>query len=136
MIVIDENLHDRRILASIEAWMPGQVVSVTTLRPGSIIKDDAIPSLLCQVAYPTFVTINVTDFWRKVEPNSGYCIVAIALPKERVREIPELLHRLFHHPELRTKATRMGKVILVAMGRIEYYESDRQIKPMPWSELG
>jgi len=82
------------------------------------------------------VTINVVDFWRKVESNSGYCIVAVALPKERVREIPGLLHRLFQHPKLRTKAARMGKVILAAMGRIEYYEVDRQIKLISWSEIG
>jgi hypothetical protein len=41
MIVIDENLHDLRILDAISEWYPGQVISVVTLRPGSVIKDDA-----------------------------------------------------------------------------------------------
>jgi hypothetical protein len=46
MIVIDENLHDQWIMATISAWYPGQVVSVTTLRPRSVIKDESIPALL------------------------------------------------------------------------------------------
>ncbi len=134
MIVVDENLHDRRILVAIEAWAPGQVTSITALRPGSVIKDDAIPGLLRQVAQPTFVTINVTDFWRKVDPSNGYCIVAVALPRERIHEVPDLLRRLFRHPEFKIKAARMGKVVLLAMGRIEYYESDQQIKVTSWLE--
>jgi hypothetical protein len=52
MIVLDENVHDQRILAAIAAWYPGQVVSVTVLRPQSIIKDEAIPELLRQALSP------------------------------------------------------------------------------------
>jgi len=63
MIVLDENLHDRRIIQAIAIWYSGQVVSVTTLRPRSIIKDDAIPILLRRTTLPTFITINVADFW-------------------------------------------------------------------------
>lgn len=58
MIVVDENLHDRRIMEAISAWYPGQVVSVTTLRPRTVIKDEAIPALLLKATQPTFVTIN------------------------------------------------------------------------------
>ena len=44
MIVVDENLHDQRIMSAIAAWYPGRVVSVTALRPKSVIKDEAICS--------------------------------------------------------------------------------------------
>jgi hypothetical protein len=54
MIVVDENLHDQRIMRAISAWYPGQVVSVTTLRPRTVIKDEAIPALLLKVVQPTF----------------------------------------------------------------------------------
>lgn len=54
MIVIDENLHDLRILDAISEWYPGQVISVITLRPGSVIKDDAIPALLLKTEQLTF----------------------------------------------------------------------------------
>jgi hypothetical protein len=132
MITIDENLHDRRIIEALSIWYPGQVVSVVTLRPGTVIKDEAIPALLLKVSQPTFVTINATDFWRKVQPHHAYCIIAVALPRERTREVPDLLRRLLRLPAFRTKASRMGKVIRLAPDRIEFYESDWRIQSLPW----
>ena len=131
MIVLDEDIHDRRIIAAISSWYPGQVVSVTRLRPQTVIKDEAIPALLRTVAYPTFVTINVGDFWKKIEPHSGYCVVNVDLPKERLREIPGLLHFLFRYPEFKTKTARMGKIVRLAPRRIEYYESNGRIHSLP-----
>ncbi len=132
MIVVDENIHDERILKAMAVWYPGQVVSITTLRPGTIIKDEAIPALLLQVTQPTFVTINVNDFWRRARPHSGYCIVAASIPKERVAEIPALLQALFRQPDLRTKTARMGKVIRLSPERIEYYGLDWEIHTLLW----
>ncbi len=134
MIVVDENLHDQRIIKAISEWFSGRVVSVTTLRPKSIIKDDAIPTLLRKADQPTFVTNNVSDFWKEVEPHAGYCIVAIVLPKERIREIPALLRRLFRLPEFKTKASRMGRVVRLTPKQIEYYEADRRIQSVSWPE--
>jgi len=134
MIVIDEDLHDHRIMEVIAAWYPGRVVSVTTLRPGSLIKDEAIPGLLCQVARPTFVTINVTDFWKKVQPHSGYCIVLIGLSTERIRQAPDFLRRLLHLPDFSTKVARMGKIVRLTAERVEYYESDRRIQSLLWPD--
>ncbi len=127
MIVVDENIHDQRIMQAISAWYPGQVISLTTLRPNTVIKDHAIPALLLKVAQPTFITTNVADFWKKVQPHNAYCMVTIALPKERMREVPALLRRLFRHSDLKTKAARMGKVVRLTSNRIKYYESDRQV---------
>lgn len=62
MIVLDEQLQSKGLGDSIGKWYVGSVVSVTTLRPGTIIKDEAIPALLAQQNQPFFVTINVTDF--------------------------------------------------------------------------
>lgn len=134
MIVVDENIHDHRVMEAISAWYPGQVVSVTALRPGSVIKDDAIPGLLLKVIQPTFITINVTDFWKKIRPHNAYCIATIALPKERVREIPSLLRRLFRLSDLKTRSSRMGKVIRLAPSRIEYYEADRRVQLLLWPD--
>ena len=67
MIVVDENIHDEAILAEISAWYCGKVISVLDLRPRTIIKDEAIPTLLLKANQPTFITINVSDFWRKVQ---------------------------------------------------------------------
>lgn len=83
---------------------------------------------------PTFVTINVTDFWKKVQPHSDYCVVAIAIPRERIHEIPSILRRLFRLPDFKTKASRMGKIIRLTQNRIEYYERDRRIQTLAWRD--
>jgi hypothetical protein len=46
MIILDENVHQESLLASIAAWYRGQVHSLTALRPNTLIKDEAIPALL------------------------------------------------------------------------------------------
>ena len=132
MIVVDENIHDERILKAVAGWYPGQVISITALRPGTIIKDEAIPTLLLQATQPTFVTINVSDFWRRIRAHSGYCIVAVSTPKERIVEIPTLVQALFRRPDLHAKTGRMGKVIRLSPERIEYYGLDWEIHTLLW----
>lgn len=132
MIVLDEHLHDPAVMTAISKWFPGQVIPVVSLRPGSLVKDDVIPTLLRRVVQPTFVTINVTDFWKKFRPHNGFCIITVALNQDQIKEIPKLLRRLFRLPDFKTKASRMGKVIHVTQNHIEYYESDRRIHSLLW----
>lgn len=134
MIVVDENLRDPRVIKAISTWYQGKVVSVTTLRPNTIVKDDAIPALLQSANRATFVTINVTDFWGRVQPHQNYCIVAIVLPQERARETPDWLRRLFTLSEFKTKALRMGKVIRVDESHIKYYQSNRHHQSLSWPD--
>lgn len=77
MIILDEQLQGLSLETEISRWYRGKVFIVTQLRPGTIIKDDAIPSLLYQVKQPTFVTINYTDFWRRVSADERYCLVCL-----------------------------------------------------------
>ena len=134
MIVLDEQIQAQSIAHSIAAWYVGQVVSITALRPHTVIHDDAIESLLRSAPQPTFVTINVSDFWRVVSADSRFAIVCIELPTARVLEIPEGLRRLFRLPEFRSKNARMGKVIRLQPNRIEYYESDRRVHVTRWAQ--
>lgn len=134
MIVVDENIHDQRIIAAISAWYPGRVISITRLRLRSLIKDDAIPALLRKVPKPTFVTINVADFWKKIPPDSSYCFVNVALPKECTREIPDLIRRFLRHPSFKTKTLRMGKIVRLTPTIIEYYEERRRLYSVPLPE--
>lgn len=134
MIVLDEHLHGHSIMAAISAWFPGQVIPIINLRPGSLIKDDVIPTLLHKAVQPTFVTINVTDFWKRVRPHSNFCIVTVALTQDEIDKMPQFLRRLFRLPEFKTKASRMGKVIHVTQNHIEYYESDRRIHSLLWHD--
>lgn len=134
MIVLDENLDDESIKTGIMAWYPGQVTAVYILRSGSIVKDDVIPTLLHRVVRPTFVTINVTDFWKKVQPHDGYCIINVAVPQNHAHEVPNFLRRLFRVSDFKTKASRMGKIIRLTQNGIEYYERDRRIRSRSWHQ--
>ncbi len=129
MIVLDEQLLGRNIETEIEKWYKGVVRFVIELRPGTVIKDDAIPKLLHKQNQPTFVTINEKDFWRKVPIDDKYCLVCFTFPDSRADEISEALRELFRHPEFSTKAKRMGKVIRVTDREISYYTSrERQVR--------
>jgi hypothetical protein len=105
MIVLDESIHKQMHRTAVAAWYPGQVVSAVTLRPRSVIKDDAIPMLLLQADEPT----------------------------DRIPEGLTWLQRCLRLPDFRTKAARMGKIIRLTPTRIEYYESDRRIQSLSWS---
>jgi len=102
MIVLDEQLLGRNLEVAIDKWYRGNVCFITDLRPNSIIKDEAIPMLLRQQPEPTFVTINESDFWRKVLINEYFCVVCFTLPDSRALEIGLLLKYLLHHPEFNT----------------------------------
>ena len=124
MIVLDEQLLGQGLEAAIAAWYPGKVCSIKSLRPNSVIKDDAIPTLLSQESEPTFVTINVGDFWDQVPLSDRYCVVCFSLTSEQVVDLPLLLQRLLRHTDFNTKAQRMGRVIRVSSeGLVTYYET-------------
>jgi len=122
MIVFDENIHQRRIMDAVAAWYRGRVISVTVLRPDTIIKDEAIPTLLRRALYPTFFTTNFNYFWQRVPAHTLYGIVCIVLPDERLQETSSLLRQLFSLPDFKTKARRMGKVVRVSRGQLESYD--------------
>jgi hypothetical protein len=122
MIVFDENMRQRNIMDAVAAWYRGRVISVTVLRRGTIIKDEAIPTLLRSAQRPAFVTTNVDDFWQRVPAHTRYGIVCLVLADERLQETSSLLRQLFSLPDFKTKARRMGKVVRVSRGQLEYYD--------------
>ncbi|MBE7534064.1 MAG: hypothetical protein HND44_24210 [Chloroflexi bacterium] len=129
MIVLDEQLLGRGLETAIAHWYQGTVCFITDLRPHTVIKDDAIPRLLQQENQPTFVTINESDFWRKVVINNRFCVVCFALPDSRANEISPLLRSLLRNPTFSTKKRRMGKIIRVTEQKISCYAfDDRRIR--------
>jgi hypothetical protein len=133
MIILDEHLQGLSLETEISRWYRGRVFIVKQLRPGTIIKDDVIPILLYQTKQPTFVTINYTDFWRRVSADERYCIVCLQLSTSRADEIPSLLRRLFRLPGFKTKAERMGKVVLLNPQWVRYYQvPENQIHLIGW----
>lgn len=134
MLVVDENLSDELILDAVAKGYSGQVLTVMDLRPRSIIKDDAIATLLLKLDQPTFVTINVSDFWKKARPHAGYAIVCIGVPQDRAIEVLELLRPFLRSASFKTKAARMGKVFHLLSSHIEHYGVDRKIQTTSWLE--
>ena len=124
MIVLDEQLLGRNIEGQIAHWYRGAVCFITDLQPHAVVKDEAIPRLLQQEKNATFVTINESDFWKKIAINNHFCVVCFALSDSRAGEIPALLRILFQNPYFNTKKKRMGKVIRVTDRDVLYYSMD------------
>lgn len=137
MIVLDEELQGLGLEEAISRWYRGAILLIKALRPGTVIKDEAIPGLLRQVRTPTFVTINHGDFWRKVTPEKSFCLLCLKITADQTDEIPHWLRRVFRFPEFRTKKIRMGKVALVSFRSIQYYSvKDNLPYLLGWSVVG
>jgi hypothetical protein len=132
MLILDENIWNLQIEEAFRAWYRGQVISINSLRPATLIKDDSITKLLHSANKPTFITINATDFWRRVSAHPGYCVVTFPFPKERLNELSDLVRNLFQLPEFANKRVRMGKVVQVTSQQIMYYGLDRQLQRRQW----
>ncbi len=102
MIVLDEQLLGYGLQPAIGQWYGGHITDITELRPGTRVHDDAVPELLRTVRQPTFVTINVSDFWRRLAPDRRFGMICFALPHFRAGEISLLLRRLFATDPFRT----------------------------------
>jgi hypothetical protein len=134
MIVLDEELQGLGLEEAISSWYRGSVVLIKTLRPGTVIKDEAIPVVLRHVRQPTFITINHRDFWQHVVADKVFCVLCLKLTTDQVDEIPFWLRRVFELPEFKTKNARMGKVALVGSRSIQYYsDRSRLIHLRGWS---
>jgi hypothetical protein len=124
MIVLDEQLLAPELRKAIRKWYKGQVVGITHLRPGTLIKDDSIAALLHKANSPIFVTINVGDFWRRMKPDSRFLVACFDFPHEQADLIPDLLRQLLQLEPFRTKAHRMGKIAHVSRHQVRYYTTD------------
>ena len=133
MLMLDEQLLGHDLDTALARWYRGPVLFITDLRPGSVIKDDAIPVLLRQQHQATFVTINESDFWQRVTIDRRFCVVCFALPDSRASEIAQRLRAVFKSSAFRTKARRMGTVLRVTHTAVSYYTyRDPEIQTVPF----
>ena len=93
MIVLDEQLIGYDLQPAIAKWYRGSVVDITQLRPGTVIKDEAIPVLLREQHGPVFVTINVRDFWRRLDADAHFMIACFAVSDDRAERVSLFLRR-------------------------------------------
>lgn len=122
MIVIDEQLLGRGVEHQISNWYRGSVRFILDLRPNTIIKDDAVPPLLCRARQPCFVTINVRHFWRRDLVDPRFSVVCFPIQDSEVPSISPLLQRLFRHSDFRSKSLRAGHIFRINLeGRTQFY---------------
>jgi hypothetical protein len=122
MIVLDEQLNDPSLIKAIAHWYTGRVITINDARPSTQIHDDVVAALLHHLKSPVFVTINYTDFWRKIPAHRRYCVICLKLSIDRKKEVPKMLRELLSFDEFDTKRKLMGKVISVSEGVVQYYE--------------
>jgi hypothetical protein len=136
MIILDEQLLSYGIRDPMARWYRGQVVAITQLRPQTVMRDDAIPMLLRAARRPTFVTINVGDFWRRLPPDPHFCLGCCAVAPPQALEVPTLVRRLFQVAPFRTQRQRLGTIIRVSPRPIQY---DTTMPPViqrcPWPRV-
>ena len=134
MIVLDEHLKGLGIESALKRWYRGSVHVINDLRPGTVIKDDAIPAILRACPKPTFVTLNWIHFWQREAAHEAFCLVCLTLPTHRAEDVSPILRRLFRTPAFRTKLARMGKVARISADQVAYYqagESQTYVFPLP-----
>jgi hypothetical protein len=124
MIVLDEQLLAPEIGKAIRSWYKGQVIGITQLRPGTLIKDDSVAFLLRKARWPIFVTINVADFWRRMKPDPHFTVACFDFSHEKAAVIPKLLRRLLQLKPFQTRSKRLGKIVHVSQHQVRYYTTE------------
>jgi len=124
VIVLDEQLLGYDLPEKIGPWYRGPVKMILELRPDTLIPDDEIPRLLRAAPRPTFVTINVKDFWRRAAPDRQFAIICFSLLDRQIGEIPRLLRRLFALKPFQTRRSRLGKIVRVTPQMVQFYTAE------------
>lgn len=124
-VVLDDQLSAPLVRDPLVRWTRARFLR--EIRPQEVIKDERVPAILRTLRGPTFVTID-NWFWDRRRRDAGYCIVYVALREDEQEDVAKLLRRLFRHPEFRTRALRMGKVVRVSRERVVWWQrgDDRQ----------
>ena len=124
MIVLDEQLLGYGLHGMIARWYRGRVTDLTELRPKTHILDDAVPELLRKVRQPSFVTINVNDFWRRTAPDDHFAILCFPLAHTQSGKSLPCSAACLRYIPFRTRRSRLGKIAQVSRQRVQYYTTD------------
>ena len=116
MIILDENFPDsqRQLL---RGWRVSfRQIAFEIGREG--MKDDEIIPLLHGLNRPTFFTLD-DDFFKPRLRHGQYCLIYLDVAQY---ESAAFIRRVLKHPELSTKAKRMGKVIRISHAGLMIWE--------------
>lgn len=130
LFVLDDHLQRVQLRDRLLHWATARYVR--DIRPGEIVKDDRILSVLRTLRTPTFVT-NDDWFWKRGHCDARYCIVYLALRGSQQYQAPDLLRRLLRLPEFRTRATRMGTVVWLSRDHVSWWRlGEDHRRTLPW----
>jgi hypothetical protein len=130
LFILDEHLDERAVRDQILHWATVRYVRDT--RPGEVVKDDRILTVLHSLRMPTFVTAD-DWFWNRDHRDRRYCIVFVALRGRNDRHVPDLLRRLLRLPEFRSRAARMGKVVRLGEDHVRWWQlGDEHEHSLQW----
>jgi hypothetical protein len=107
MKILDENVPESQRLLLERRRIAVSQIGVDIGRKG--LDDEDIIPLLRRLNRPTFFTLDV-DFWDRSLRHESYCLVYLDISRTLSAVY---IRRLLRHPELKTKAKRMGAVIRV-----------------------
>ena len=129
MIILDENIPESQwqLLRSwrIKALLIGRDISEKG------ILDDRLAGFLVKQRRPTFFTRDGGFFDRKL-CHASYCLVYLAV---RPNESALFVRRSLRHPDLNTRARRLGAVIRVSSAGLQMWRlhGDQEIS-LPWGD--
>jgi len=114
--ILDENIvfEQREVL---RRWhIPFRQIGYELSRKG--IKDPQIIPLLLRLKHPTFFTRDF-DYFDAQLCHRDYCLVWLNV---RPDEAAVFIRRFLRHPDFRAHLQRLGRVVRVHRGRIDYWQ--------------
>ena len=123
--VLDDHLGVVDVHDQIRRW--STATSLRDIRPGEVIEDERIPSLLQTLRTPTFITIDKC-FRDRAFRDRRYCIRCFDFSTGEQRDIPGALRRPLRMPESRTRAVRMGKVARVSHDHVRWWQIGDEVE--------
>ena len=127
MIVLDENICAEQKASLQTRGIRTRKVGVELAARGTD-DDDLIP-ILHSLPEPTFFTHD-RDFWRQSLVHPAYCIVWLDMEDG---EAASYIRRFLRHPDFRTHAARLGKVVRVHADSLTFFDSRHgKAKQVPW----
>lgn len=104
MNILDENIPEGQTNWLRRKRIHVRQIGVDVRQKG--LEDDEIIPLLHELDRPTFLTLEV-DFYDRRLRHQAYCLVYLDVVDE---DFAEFAHRFLKHPTFNTKAKRMGHV--------------------------
>ncbi len=120
MNILDENIPEAQRSQLLTWGISVHQIGVDVGRKG--MKDEEIIPFLHTLRDSTFFTRDLGFFERKLS-HPLYCLVCLAIGKD---EVAVFVRRVLNHPELDTKAKRMGMVIRISHAGFSIWRRNAQ----------